>query len=377
MTPTATRPRIQLGWVTMDTGEAPPDRPSTAAALRSRLEEQLPGFDWRLERRELPLGRREGAVDPLELLARGVQQKVEHHWDFAIVVSDAELVARERPFIFGVPSSALETAVISRSRIAGQPDEEELMLVLAQFLIGSLLGLEPRAEGAMRRPHAGEEPTLERFSEDELDELRQRLDGVGDERLEEQDRRWNHWTFRLRTMAADPRGILRDIAGYRPWRQPFRLGKLTAAAFVSMLLLFLGAEVWELGEAASPALLAGGALVSVGATSWFLYRGQNLAELTRGVGLTEQVIRSQIVLWWCLLVGVFSLWMFLFASSFLIASVLPRGEIESWLAAPLDPAARARFAAFISSLGTLAGGLGGNLEEETDFKARFLFDEEI
>lgn len=370
-------PRIQLGWVAMDTERRADAGSAVADQLRDRLAAQLPEFDWRLERVERPLGRRYAPVDPLELLERGVQEKIGHHWDFALVVTGAELVARERPFIYGVPSSALETAVVSRSRLAGEEDPERRMLVLTQFLFGSLLGLEAREEGAMRRPRAGRTDDCEPFSPIELEQLRSRLRDVGDARLEEQGRRWNRWTFRWRTLSADPRGILRDIVGYRPWRQPFRLGKLTAAAFVSMLLLFLGAEAWELGEASGPAQLASGALLSVGITAWFLYRGQNLSDLTRGVGLSEQVVRSRIVLWWCLLLGVASLWLFLFLSSFALASVLPRGEIESWLGSELDAAARLRFAAFLSSLGTLAGGLGGNLEDENHFKARFFFDEEV
>lgn len=371
------RPEIHIGWVAMDTERKSGADPRVADELRDTLARQLPEFDWHLERIERPLGRRFSAVDPLELLERGVQEKIMHHWDFALVVTGAELVARERPFIFGVPSSALETAVISRSRQAADDDPGGRMLVLAQYLFGSLLGLETRNEGAMQRPRAGQKPEPRPFSESELEQLRARLRDVGDERLEEQDKRWNRWTFRWRTLAADPRGILRDIIGYRPWRQPFRLGKLTAAAFVSMLLLFLGAEAWELGEAAGPVLLLPGVLLSVCTTSWFLYRGQNLSDLTRGVGLSEQVVRSQIVLWWCLLLGVASLWLFLFLVSLGLASVLPRAEIESWIDTPLDLDARLRFAAFISSLGTLAGGLGGNLEEENNFKAQFFFDEEV
>ena len=377
MTTRDDKPSIQIGWLTMNTRRSSRGGDGSAEKLRLRLERQMPEFDWQVERVDMPLGPRLGAVDPLELLVHGVQKKIECGWDFSIVDTDVELLARERPFIFGVPSSALETAVISRLRVTEQDNAGDLMVVLGQYLMGSLLGLEPREEGAMRRPHVDESRTPQDFTGDELRTMSVRLADVGDERLEEQGQSWNGWSFRWSTLTADFRGIMRDIIGYRPWRQPFRLGKLTAASFVSMLFLFLGAEAWELGGAAHPVLLAIGAVLSIGATSWFLYRGQNLADLSRGVGLTEQVVRSQLVLWWCLVIGVLSLWLFLFTVSLIIAGVLPREEIESWLSGPLTMEVRVSFAAFLSSLGTLAGGLGGNLEEQKDFKARFLFDEEI
>jgi len=371
------RPRIELGWVAVG-GDGHVSRVRRAAErVEERLAGQFPDFDWRSQVVERPLARRRGEVDPLDLLESGVQEKVEQGWDFALVVSDSELRARERPFTFGAPSSALETAVMSSVRCGASEDPESALAALALFLFGSLLGLEPNEEGAMRPPSAAREPELADFIGVQAGSIRERLADVGDERLEERGGRWNRLGFRLRTIAADPHGILRDLWGYRPWKQPFRLGRLSAAAVVSTLLAFLGAEVWELGVAAGTGLLVGGAFGSVAVTSWFLYRGQNLSSSTRDAGLSEQVARSEVVLGACLLVGIGSLWLLLFLGSYALASVLPAGVIGGWLDERLEWVDRVRFAAFVSSLGTLAGGLGGNLEDEDAFKAEFFFDEEV
>jgi hypothetical protein len=172
-------------------------------------------------------------------------------------------------------------------------------------------------------------------------------------------------------------GVMRDVLGYRPWWQPFRFGRLTAAAFVTSLLAFLGAEVWELSVGASSGLLVTGAFFSILGSMWYLYRGQNLGELTGGMDVNEQVARSKLVMVFCLWIGMASLWILLFASCWCLASILPREVVEGWSGETLDVLARARFAAFVSTLGTLAGALGGNLEDEDHFKANIFFDDEI
>lgn len=369
-------PPIQIGWVsvTAPANDVIARVRKASDWLRENLARQLPEFDWNsdfIERRPI---QKEWRIDPLVLLELGVQEKVERGWDFAIVVTDSDLLPRDRAFVLGAPSSALETAVISLAR----SEEDRCQLVdLAQFLLGSMLGLEPKESGAMRPPEMTDKRENRDFSPDELDLLRERLRDVGDTRLEEEAGRKTAIGFRLRSFAADPKGILKDIIGNRPWLQPFRLGRLTGAAFVTALLSFLGAEVWELGIGFNGGILFSGAILTILATSWFLYSGQNLTEITRHRRISEQAARTEWVLGLSIFVGMASLWILLALVSFAIATVLPRNVIENWIGESLDIQARVQFAAFVSTIGTLAGALGGNLEDENDFKARFFIDEEI
>ena len=121
---------------------------------------------------------------------------------------------------------------------------------------------------------------------------------------------------------------------------------------------------------------AGAAIASVLCSALFLYRGQNLTELTRRRVLNEQLARSHVVLLLCLVIGMTALWVLLCVASTAIALLLPWAVIERWLDADFGLAAALRFSTFTATLGTLAGALGGNLEDEDDFKAQFLFDEE-
>ncbi len=376
---TPEKPVIFLGWV-VSASEGPIALKIAETAmtqLLESLEQDFPMFDWRTELVSRRLTREGRQQDPLQLLQIGVQEKVARPWDFAFVASLTELKARRRPFTLGVPSSALETAVIALQAPDNPTTASIDPAAVARFMLASMLGLISRAEGAMRPPNIGEDYRLEAFSPDQLKLIEERLMDIGDERLEESHRRLGRAVFRLSAFAADPKGVLLDVIGYRPWKQPFRLGRLTAAAFLSSLLSFLGAEVWELGAHIEPWVLIIGTLLSIWISAWFLKRGQGLAEVTRYSEPSEQVVRTEWVLGICLIVGMTSLWLMLLIASFTITSLLPRDVIEAWINADLDFEAKLRFSAFVSTLGTLAGALGGNLEDEGEFKAQFFFDEEI
>lgn len=375
------KPLIQIGWVVTAPLSSAPEVELTrdaAQLLETHLADQFEGFNWSHEVIVQRIVIDDGKADPLDLLKIGVAEKIERRWDFALVVSAQHLMARSRPYTLGIPSSALETAVLSTAPWSQGKPSPEPVAAMAQFLLGHLLGLETREPGAMAHPSDTSPPMqLARFSKEERSLILPRLEGVGDERLEERPRhRFNGFGFALRTFLAEPRGILRDVAGYHPWIQPFRIPKITAASLVSLLLLFLGAESWELGTGMARGYLVVGALVAVLGSAGFLYLGQNLSQISKTSVRSEQLTRSRLVLFFCQFLAMLSLWILLFAASFGISSILPRDVVEGWLSESLNAAARASFSAFAATLATLAGALGGNMESEEEFKAEFFFDEE-
>ena len=361
--------RIDLGWVICEGERHREGRlrevvEKVCSAFSEEMNRTFPEYDWCGEVTWRRTPGRGGQVDPLELLEIGVREKVRHGWDMALVGTAAELVGRRKVELQAAPSSALECGIFSVWKPGGEEMVGSELLTVARYLLGSMLGLE-------RLPEDGE------FTQRECGEVLARLEDIGDERLEEKRTNWNRAHFYLGTFTADARGVMRDVAGYRPWWQPFRFGRLTAAAFVTSLLSFLGAEVWELGVGAGAPLLVSGAFFAVVGAAWYLYKGQNLGELTGGILLNEQVARSKLVMVFCLWIGMASLWILLFASCWCLASILPREVVAGWSGETLDALARVRFAAFVSTLGTLAGALGGNLEDEGSFKAHFFFDDEV
>lgn len=51
--------------------------------------------------------------------------------------------------------------------------------------------------------------------------------------------------------------------------------------------------------------------------------------------------------------------------------------VGGWLGGTLDQVVLAKFAIFAATLGTFAGALGGNLEDEGAFRSKLLIDEEV
>jgi len=379
------RPLLQIGLVS--TAIEASLESSVTTGIRARLEDslvaQFPDFHWEFETAHSPHHTEEELHDPLHLVETAFREKVARHWDAAILVTDTPIRGNTRPFTVAIPSSALEVGVVSRALFETAEDSEATAVKTAAvivFLLGSLWGLAPSGEGAMQVPGRLDDIELESFNETQTAWLRERLSEVADARIEEKDAgssRRNLPAFYLQSLLANPRGIASDVIGYRPWWQPFRLSRLTAAAVVSVVFLFLGAEAWEIGFHLSPGVLLGGTLLSVFISAIAIYSGQNLSEIAPAGALNEQLARTRIVLFLCLLIGMLSLGVVLFTISLAVASVLPEARIETWTGKDPDLEALSRFATFTAMLGVLAGALGGNLEENADLKARFFFDEEI
>lgn len=353
------------------------------AQLEKRLSAQFSGFRWAFE----PVSSRhhtgEELRNPLHLVTTAFREKVARHWDVGILVTDAVIRGTTRPFTVAVPASALEVGVVSRSLFEGVDEDATKTASVIIYLLGSLWGLAPAKDGAMHLPELPErmdDITPVDFGGNEAEWLKCRLAEIADTRLEETaagSLRRNLPLFYLRSLRANFRGIARDVLGYRPWWQPFRLARLTAAAVIAMLFVFLGAEAWELGFHLAPGVLVAGALLSVFVSTAVIYSGQNLSEIAPVGTLTEQLARTRIVLFLCVLIGMLSLGVVLFALSFLVATFIPTAQLETWTGQVPDPGALSRFSTFTAMLGVLAGALGGYLEDNDNLKARFFFDEEL
>lgn len=347
--------------------------------LKETLERQFPRFRWRVDfvdRRRYPP---KGALDPLQLLEFGVQEKINRHWDYVLVVVPNELQGRKRAHTIGVPSSALETAVLSTAYLEKNlPNRfSEQVVILSLHLLGHLWGIEHSDEGPMVPPETPKHLQMSDFPQWQRDIIVDRLEEVADQRLEEQTQRWNVVSFYWRAFWADAKSILIDIVGYAPWLLPFRMARLTAATAVSLLILLLTAEAWEMGVTFTFERLIPGTILAIFIATAFLFSGKNLGQISRDVGWREQLTRTRIVVAGTVLLGMISLWLVLLIFSYLVGWVLPHEVLGRWVQS--DEISRLmllRHAGFMAMLGVLAGALGGNLEEEESLKARLFFDEE-
>jgi hypothetical protein len=372
------RPAVSIGWISAVPLDTAQQRllEEVSAAVHARLERQFPGYRWERHRIERDVYPDVGPLDPLVLLELGAEEKLVRRLDYAIVFVPNELTPRNRIFVMGVPSSVLETAVFSSARLRGEPDAAARLTALALHLLGHLFGLD-HAHGGVMRP-TGEMADLAPadFPPQAVAEVDERLRAVADQRVEEATRRPGRFAFVWRTLRSDPLGILADMLDYAPWRMPLHLGRYTAATAVTVVFLFLSAEAWELGAHLSTAWLALGAAVVVVLAGLSLYVGQNFHQMGRVRGLREQLVRTRIVLFGALLVGIASLWASLFVISLVVMNAFPEVVFAGWSGQEDGALSLPRYAAFMATLGVVAGAFGGNLEEEAEIKAVFLFDEE-
>ena len=375
----APKPKLVVGWIVaadLRDVELLDAYDQARAQLKAQLEAQFPMFDWQMPQAERRSFAPRGSLRPLNLLEIGGEEKLHRRWDYALVVVPNELEPRRRISTLGVPSSALEVAVMSSARLGHKSLLPERLAALAQHLLGHLFTLDTRDEGPMRSPEV-ESLELLPFPEDQAEEVEDVLHDVTDARLEETKRTWNTITFYIRAFYEDWWGIAKSVWGYRPWRIPLYLGRLTAAVAVTLLVLLITAESWEAGSHMNPLLLVPLTVGAVVLATVFIYIGQHLDQVGRGRGWSEQLARSRIVLFFTLMVGMVSLWAAMFALLYASSWVFPLEVTSAWAGFAPEEFPRFRFVAFLSTIGLLAAALGGNIEEEDAIKAELFFDEEV
>jgi hypothetical protein len=299
------RPLIEIGWVAAGRLDAA-DQEAIEQARQSvlaYLRNYLPGYEW-----EMPLLRREaigeGArQEPVVLLENGVEERGVKRWDFVIVVAGADLVSHYKPYAWAAVSRSLEALVISTSRIdplAGGDDSAgrvrhmaRRIATLALHGLGDLFGASHEKD-----PHnylaefQGVEDLdqADRYSQEQLERMRQSLDEVADRRLEEQTR--FHGAHRLKFYAHAAwinRGeIAAALVQARPWQFPFRLSRLTTAAVSAALILAVTAEAWELGMSQSGWFAMLLSMMTIAVTTAYLLARQQLLLRRERARLSEQ-----------------------------------------------------------------------------------------
>lgn len=370
---------VEIGWVlAADVQDSPwiPLYESARDRLVSLLAEQLPEFDWRMPVVQRRAFAPVGTLDPLTLLEFGGEEKLHRGWDAALVVVPNELVARHRVATVGVPSSALEVAVLSSARLGTGEEVGRRMVGFALHLLGHLFGLTHADKGAMAAIDDPETLALSPYEEAELEQLRRHLASISGPRIEEAGRPKGASAFYLATFSGSLGSILRDVWGVRPWRMPAYLGRFTAAAAVSSVLFAINSDAWALGARMSGGWVPAASGVAILAATWFIYLGQNIGRQGRLAHRSEQLVRTRIVLFLSLLVGMMSLWAIVLAVAAMGVHAVTPDLAAEWSGRTLDTVDRLRFAAFLAMIGVLGAALGGNLEEESEIKAELIFDEE-
>ena len=394
------RPPLEIGWITAGP-MSETDRRAVEQARREakdQLKRRLPEFDWRM-----PLLRRDelsgqALVDPVDLLGYAVGRRDRQRWDMAVAVTEAELVSRTKPFSLATFSRALETAVVSTSRldpVAEDPEatDERRVAVIAERLtrlvlraVGHIAGLSLADDATNLMGPVLDESALDGpavWSDEQLARLAARLRQMADRRLEENPdyRRAGGWRFGLVALWLNRRELLQAIRQARPWQFPMRLSRLTTAAVSTLLVLMMTAEAWDLGVGLAPVTVGSLSVLSVLLTTAYVVRRQGLLVRRAARDRTEQTIVTNVATVAVVLLGMTTTFVLLASLSLVLGGLLFRGElVEGWAASVPTTVGwdhYLRMAGLTASLGLGIGSLGASFESQRYFQHVTYVDEEI
>ncbi|GAA4457457.1 hypothetical protein [Novipirellula rosea] len=340
-----------------------------------------------------------GRVEPSLLLQQAVEERDSRHWDFAFVLTAAELVGNYSPYCFAALSRPLDTAIISMSLIDPQalgveanPEEriERIARRLSRLMlhsIGHLTGLaksDHPNDLLYHPPNAQALDLMAGIDKESLARQRAALAEIADQRLEEgAGRRLAYPTFALRAAWINRKEIYQAVWAARPWQFPQRLSRLTIAAFSTLAVLLMTAEAWDLAlaqDAGNVFVLL--AITMLSTTVYVVLRQQLLVR--RGTRRSEQSIVTSAAAFGIVFVGMATTWMALFVVGVILTHFLfPNALIATWAASTIDNARqlnsidRPHMAVFAASLSLLIGALGASFESQHYFRHIIFVDEEI
>lgn len=395
--PDAARPPLVLGLVLAGSADAVREQAldGARAALRDHLARALPEFEW-----QLPLVHRAdavatGPVEPAQLLELGALEREAYGWDFALVVTAAELRSFDKPFALGAPAKSLNVAVLSLARLvppsrvtgaSGGPERAAHRIVaLALHLFGHLNDLGHSADPAdfMCPPESPADlDGRERYSDEACAWLRAQVAEEADPRLEEAagPLREHALRFYLRTVRQGAADIARTVRRTRPWRFPARLARLTTAAASTMVILVLTAEAWELGTAQPAWRVVLLSLLALVGTSAYVLQRQRVLVRRRPQRLTEQQVVANVSITLAVGLGMLTTYAALFAVTLALSlGVFPDAVAASWAQPPDGAVAIGQhlaLAGFVATLGLVVGALGASFEARGWFRHVTLVDEE-
>lgn len=393
-------PLVELGWMTVGRLDDVDVRAVEAAKARmlAYFQETFPSFQW-----SMPLVRRDeveasGRVEPVLLIDHAIIERDVRQWDYALVITGADLKSYDKPFTLGTPSRAVSVAALSTLRIdpaatsvALGEDQRHVrftqrLYALALHLVGHLAGLPHSAtegeEDVMCDVQAVSDLDTRRgYAPEAVAALHTAFADVADLRLEEAGFDQQHpVVFYGRVLRQNGYEIAAAVAAIRPWQFPFRLSRLTTAAVSTMLVLVTTAEAWELGMSQSPAFVALLSLTALAGTTYYTLHRQALFIRRRSRRLSEQRAISNLSVTLAVAFGMATTYALLFAGTFTLGSLLFNAALVEGWAASIEGAIGARhylvLSGFVALLGITIGALGASFEEQGYVRHVAFVDEE-
>jgi hypothetical protein len=330
-------------------------------------------------------------------LEYGVTEREAKHWDFAFILTDADLISHYKPYALGAPARSVNVALMSTARLDPQAAQTTVtteercqtmtrrLCALALHLFGHLNGLSHVDEDTHAYMYDLETVTdldqMTYFTAPHIERLTTILHEVADPRLEEEPTGKTRllW-FYVRGIWIGRDDIVNAILRAKPWEFPFRLSRLTTAAISALLILLMTAEVWDVGMTQSAGVVMGLSLFALMLTSAYILKRQRLLMRRKAGALSEQSVVTNMSIATVVLLGMLTTYGLLFISALGCSVLLFHRQVIVGWAAALSGNIQAThyiiFAAFVASLGLVIGALGASFEQHYYFRHITYIDEE-
>ncbi|QDU38186.1 hypothetical protein Mal4_25100 [Maioricimonas rarisocia] len=368
--------------------------------LAERLQEDFGEFRWvlTLVNRAEALSRLPGStrVEPVELLEVGQTERESQHWDFILIVTQAELRTHYKPYAVGIVARIHDAAVLSTSRLDPRSEStavhhegrvaamSERLLALALHALGHLNGLVHSADSdnimyEMARP--SDLVAMQSWTAEQKSDVVENLRLIADVRLEEQADagRTSATSFYVRGAWVNRHEIADAVLQAHPWEFPQRLGRLTTAAFSTVLVLLMTAETWDLASSVTAGQLAGLLAIALCVTTAFVAAKQRLL-VRRGRRLTEQTVVANVAAVAIVLSGMMTTFFGLLGTTLAFQVLVFRTSVvKTWAASLHEPWTFAHslvVASFVAAMGLVIGAFGASFEEYNYFRHIAFVDEE-
>jgi len=363
------------------------------------LEERFPEFEFKLYAILRPEMATEGVAQPSVLLQQAVEERDLRHWDFAFVLTAAELKSYYSPRCYAALSRPFDAAILSILLIdpvaVGEDADqgrriERIAHRLSRLMIhavGHLTGLHASEESDNLMAHpstVGSIDSMNRLNADQIERQRASFAEIADQRLEERSEPVvSKPVFAAQATWINRWEILQAIGAARPWQFPRRLSSLSLASISTLAVLFMTAEAWDLALDQAWWRIAVLVIGTWCVTTGYVAVRQQLFVM-RSRNQSEQAVMTAVSALAIVSLGMLVTWVLLVFFGMVISGLLFRENlIESWAAASslelpaLALASRLKMAMFSGSLGLLIGGLGASFESQHYFRHVIFVDEEI
>lgn len=392
------RSTIEIGWVIAgELDEVDYDAVRQARAeLLDVLNQWFSEFSWRMPVVRRPEMVTTSRTQPVVLLDRGHEELASYHWDFALVVTEADFVTYYKPFALAIVSRGLDIGLISTSRVDPAAHDENIsreqrvailagrIQSLGLHVLGHLAGLRHDGSSDNLMLDLTDVSDLDRMNEinaGQRTKLTESLRQIADTRLEEEENGLMRSALRFYVRSAwmNRHEVYDAVRQARPWEFPRRLARLTTAAVSAGVVFMMTAEAWDFALSQSTSMTIVLAVLALTLTTTYVARRQQLFVRRKRRKLSEQTVISNVATASIVLAGMTTTFLGMFVAILLAGRVLfPEDLVVVWAhdLTTVTWSHYLKFAGVAASLALTIGALGASFEEQHHVRHITFVDEE-